>query len=102
MIDWNLKQINKEILKKSLVNDDFFRTNIWKIFPETKKKHIHSAPYPFKLAKEIVKLYSFENEIVLDPFAGSGTTAEACISLNRNYILIEKDIKYYNYLTKHF
>ncbi len=102
LIDWNLKQIKKEIMIKSLVKDNFFRTNIWKIFPETKKKKIHSAPFPLKLAKEVIKLYSFENEIILDPFAGSGTTAEACIELNRNYILIEKDNDYFNYLDKNF
>ena len=40
------------------------------------------------------------NEIVLDPFAGSGTTAIACLNTDRNYILIEKEQKYVDIINK--
>jgi site-specific DNA-methyltransferase (adenine-specific) len=44
----------------------------------------------------LIKLVSRENSTILDPFAGSGTTGLACINLNRNYILIEKEKDYFD------
>jgi len=46
----------------------------------------HDAPFPIELARRVIELYSFRGDIVLDPFIGSGTTAEAAIILKRNYI----------------
>lgn len=54
----------------------------------------HPVPKYLKAWKYIVDIFSNENDIVLDPFAGSGTTGIACLELNRNYILIEKEKKY--------
>lgn len=50
--------------------------------------------FPIELATRVIKLYSDENDIVLDPFLGSGTTALAAIKTNRRYIGIEKEQKY--------
>ena len=86
--------IDKIIKNNSLVPDGYERTNVWKINPETKSKH--PAPFPEQLAKKCIEYYSYENDIVLDPFAGSGTTTIACINTNRNYICIEKDENYFN------
>ena len=49
----------------------------------------HSAAFPVELPSWFIKLFSAENDIVLDPFMGSGTTAEACLMLKRKYIGIE-------------
>lgn len=46
----------------------------------------HSAIMPEEIVKRLIRLYSFENDIVLDPFAGSGTTLKVAKELNRNYI----------------
>lgn len=54
----------------------------------------HPTKKPKALFEYLIKTYSNPNECVLDLFAGSGTTAVACILLNRRYILIEKDEKY--------
>lgn len=46
----------------------------------------HSAIMPEEIVKRLIRLYSFENDVVLDPFAGSGTTLKVAKELNRNYI----------------
>jgi len=54
----------------------------------------HEAKFPIQLAERVIKLYSDPNDIVLDPFMGSGTTALAAIKNDRQYIGIEKEQKY--------
>ena len=44
----------------------------------------------------LIKTYTNEEDIVLDPTMGSGTTGVACVNTNRNFIGIERDEKYYN------
>ena len=46
--------------------------------------------------ERIIKLHTKENDLVLDCFAGSGTTGVACKRLNRNFILIEKEKEYFS------
>jgi site-specific DNA-methyltransferase (adenine-specific) len=57
---------------------------------------LHPTQKPTKLFEYLIKTYTNENELVLDCCAGSGTTGEACKNLNRDYVLIEKEQKYYN------
>lgn len=54
----------------------------------------HPTQKPVKLMRYLLDLYTKEGELVLDPFAGSGTTALACMQLKRKYICIEVDAKY--------
>jgi len=54
----------------------------------------HPCPYPLKLIRKIVEHTTNENDIVLDPFMGSGTTAKACYELNRRFIGFELDTEY--------
>ena len=56
--------------------------------------------FPLTLASRVVKLYTDEGDIVLDPFLGSGTTAIAAVKLNRKFIGIEKMKKYYDVADK--
>lgn len=60
-----------------------------------KERTSHPTQKPISLIKELIKKHSNENDIVLDTFSGSGTTAVACKALNRNYILIEKEKENY-------
>jgi len=59
-------------------------------------KGLHPTQKPLELCEWIVKTYSNENDIVLDPFSGSGTIPLACKNNNRKYIGIELNEKYYN------
>ena len=56
----------------------------------------HETIKPIELIQKYVLLSSNENDIILDPFMGSGTTGLACINTNRKFIGIEKEEKYFN------
>ena len=64
--------------------------------PRDYGKSLHPTQKPVKLFEYLIKTYTNEGDIVLDCCAGSGTTGEACKNLNREYILIEKEKKYYD------
>jgi site-specific DNA-methyltransferase (adenine-specific) len=59
-------------------------------------KSLHPTQKPEELLKRIILIWSNEGNIVLDPFNGSGTTTYIAKFLNRQYIWIEKEEKYYN------
>lgn len=63
--------------------------------PSEKKFREHPTQKPLKLFEMILRDYSNENDLILDCFSGSGTTAVACHNLKRRFICIEKDEDYY-------
>ena len=88
LIFWLSKNIPK------FQKNKMFQSEVWRINAEHNTEH--PAPFPILLAKIIVGMASDKNDIVLDMFMGSGTTALACLELERNFIGIEKEIKYVN------
>lgn len=66
---------------------------IWK-FPSVRSNDDHEAKFPLELPRRVIRLLTDPGEIVLDCFLGSGTTAIAAIREKRNYIGVEKEIKY--------
>lgn len=65
---------------------------VWRVAPETNTEH--PAPFPLKLAKRAIVSGSSEGAIILDPFAGSGTTGVAALQTNRHFVGIELDSEY--------
>ncbi|TAD97880.1 MAG: site-specific DNA-methyltransferase [Bacteroidetes bacterium] len=63
---------------------------------EMTKDNAHPAVYPLYIIQELIKLLSKENDLVLDPFCGSGTTCLAAKNLKRNYLGIEINPEYVN------
>ncbi len=60
--------------------------SIWTIKAESAKRIGHPAPFPLELPNRLIQLYSFTEDIILDPFIGSGTTAVAALKTKRNFI----------------
>lgn len=87
LIDKIVRSYKGEMLEKSLVLEEYERSNVWLINPETKSKHL--APYPEKLSDNIIKYYSFYGDLILDPFLGSGTTLVSCKKFGRNGVGFE-------------
>lgn len=68
---------------------------LWEIKPENKqKKYGHPAMFPVELVERCLKMLSWKNCIVYDPFMGSGTTAVACKKFSRHYIGSEISLEY--------
>jgi site-specific DNA-methyltransferase (adenine-specific) len=59
------------------------------------ERNVHETQKPIRLMSELVKLFSNQGETVLDPFMGSASTGVACVKLDRKFIGIEKDEKYF-------
>jgi DNA modification methylase len=79
------KRGNKE---NSLRKEDFLEwtKSVW-TFPAVSAKSIgHPAPFPEELPHRLIQLYTFKEEVVLDPFCGSGTTCIAALRNGRHYL----------------
>lgn len=71
-------------------------TDVWKDIDFYQEKHLHPTQKPLKLIRRLIEASSNEGDIVLDPFSGAGSTQVSSIQLNRHYIGIELDEKYYD------
>lgn len=82
--------------ESDITRDEFIEwTNaVWNFQGESRTKIGHPAPFPAELPKRCIKLFSFIEDTVLDPFSGSGTTLMACLELNRIGIGVEINPKY--------
>lgn len=80
----------------TMSSEEFMQTtlSVWNIRPESAKKIGHPAPFPLELARRVINLYSFEGDVVLDPFMGSGTTCLAAKLLGRHYVGFDIDPSY--------
>lgn len=97
LIDWNIRaHPEPQLVEASKVEDGYERTNIWRIAPSRDKRH--PAIFPLELAERVVTYYSFKRDVVLDPFAGIGTTGKAAYKLDRRFVLVEKDPSYFQHL----
>lgn len=68
--------------------------NVWKLHPNTNKNCPHPCTWPERLTERFVQLFSFPEQIVLDPFCGSGTTCVSANKLGRKFIGIDQNPNY--------
>jgi site-specific DNA-methyltransferase (adenine-specific) len=88
--DWKREDKGKSTISK----EDFIEgaSGCWNMKPEQRKGH--PAPFPIKLPKLCIDLFTYEGDIVLDPFMGTGTTGVAAKQTKRHYIGIEQNGDY--------
>lgn len=82
--------------KVSIYKDEFMEatTDLWDIPPEQANRVGHPAPFPVQLPQRLIDLYTYEGDLVLDPFMGSGTTAVAAVRTDRHFIGYDTDPGY--------
>ncbi|MFN3422514.1 MAG: DNA-methyltransferase, partial [Armatimonadota bacterium] len=74
--------------RPTISRDEFleFTKSVWRFPAEPATKVGHPAPFPVELPYRLIQLYTFESEVVLDPFIGSGTTAIAAMKTGRTFV----------------
>lgn len=89
--------------KKSTIGRDEFlelTKSIWTFGAESARRVGHPAPFPLELPNRLIQLYSFHGDVVLDPFAGSGTTCIAALQAGRHFVGYEKKKGYATLATR--
>lgn len=97
---YKIRNVNLNIQMDLNKKNKFESSNIWKISPKSSLNH--SAIFPEELCDRIIKYYSAMGDIVLDPFSGSGTVGKVAMDLSRNFLLVEKNIDYYQVIKERF
>ncbi len=81
-------------------NDDYYPSSILEFSNANQKAKSHPTQKPVALLEYLIKTYTNEGDLVLDNTMGSGTTGVACVNLNRNFIGMELDDKYFEIAEK--
>ncbi len=82
--------------QNTLMTEDFMAMtlDLWDIPPESARRVGHPAPFPVELPEQLIRLYTFENDLILDPFMGSGSSLVAAARLGRRYAGYDLDPAY--------
>jgi site-specific DNA-methyltransferase (adenine-specific) len=91
--DWRR---SREGRQTDIERDEFlsWTLGVWEFPGENPSKVGHPAPFPLELPRRLIKLYSYADDVVLDPFLGSGTTAVAAKLLGRHCVGVDVDETY--------
>jgi site-specific DNA-methyltransferase (adenine-specific) len=92
VLQYDLGAFNENIFKKYGQDPD----NVLHIQSQQSDTGLHPTQKPLKLMELLIELTTIENQLVIDPFCGSGTTLIAALRLNRQYMGFEKEEEYYN------
>jgi DNA modification methylase len=82
--------------ESSMTREDFMEdtVDVWEIPAESATRVGHPAPFPIELPSRLIDLYTYRGDLVLDPFAGAGTTAVAAVRSGRRYAGYDLDESY--------
>ncbi len=83
---FNRKMLSKKV--STISKEEFleYTKSVWKFSAESARKVGHPAPFPVELPYRLIQLYTFKDDIVLDPFCGSGSTCIAALKAERHYV----------------
>ena len=87
---------NPQKRKSTISKKEFleFTKSVWQFNAERASKVGHPAPFPVELPYRTIQLYTFEGDVILDPFVGAGTTCIAALKTKRKYVVYDIDKKY--------
>ena len=82
--------------ENTITKEEFleYSKSVWNFTAESARRIGHPAPFPVELPRRLIQLYSFKDEIILDPFMGSGQTAIAASCTDRHFVGYEIDQQY--------
>lgn len=80
----------------TISRDEFMEatTDLWELPPESARRIGHPAPFPVSLPQRLIELFTYAEDVVLDPFMGSGSTAVAAVRTGRHFIGFDTDTDY--------
>ena len=86
----------KQGRESTIKRDEFleYTKSIWSFPTESAKRVGHPAPFPVELPYRLIQLYTFQGDVVLDPFCGSGTTCVAAMKTQRHFIGVDTSEEY--------
>lgn len=89
------KKLEGDKNKIDITKEEFidYSNSFWTIKPQTQPKG-HPVPFPEELVYRLIKFYTYKDNIILDPFGGSGTVAVVSRKTNRRFIYIDKSEEY--------
>ncbi|MCX7703246.1 MAG: site-specific DNA-methyltransferase, partial [Planctomycetota bacterium] len=90
------RRTNPNHRKSTMTREQFleYTKSVWRFAAEPASKVGHPAPFPVELPYRLIQFYTFEGEVILDPFMGSGQTAIAAIKANRHFVGYEIEPEY--------
>lgn len=82
--------------ENTIAKEDFmaWTKSVWQMNTESAKKVGHPAPYPVELPHRLIQLYTYTDDVILDPFMGSGSTALAALQAKRHFVGYDIDPDY--------
>lgn len=80
----------------TIFRDEFLEAtvDVWELPPERARRVNHPAPFPVELPQRLIDLYTYREDLVLDPFVGSGSTAVAALRTGRHFVGFDTDAAY--------
>jgi len=86
----------------TITRDEFLEatTDLWELPTESATRVGHPAPFPVELPRRLIDLFTYEGDVVLDPFMGSGSTAVAAVRTGRRYLGFDTDQAYIDTATR--
>lgn len=90
------KDSGSEDRASTITRDEFleYTKSIWTFTAESARRVKHPAPFPVELPYRLIQLYSYSDDIIVDPFCGSGTTCLAALQTGRRFIGVDIDERY--------
>ncbi|MGI8751032.1 MAG: DNA methyltransferase [Acidimicrobiales bacterium] len=82
--------------KATIFRDEFLEAtvDVWEIPPQSATRVGHPAPFPVELPQRLIDLYTYQGDLIVDPFMGSGTTAVAALRTDRHFVGYDTDADY--------